>query len=1477
MDPEGRFDELVRERTGPDFVEREWLYEAVERAGAQYVLVTGEPGAGKTSLMAGLARRRPGWLRYFVRRDSLSRPEETGLTAFLLTIGHQLARRRPELFEPARLELLVRQRIGPVEPGGRVVGVQVEHLSISPFHATAVLRVEQDVGANAGTVIGVAARSMSVDPRVERPEILAHLGLIDPALLLLEDDPGERIVLLVDGVDELARSPGGGELLDWLTAGPDLPSNVRVILTSREHEALERLRLGRPGRVAEIRIDPAARQVADDLAAYARRTLMTPRILGLARDHGHEPGDLVRGLVRRAAGNFQYLAAWRRGLGDALDRGDAATAGRLLRFADLPAGLDALYGVFMTSVRADLERMGRLAPGGPGSPGPRAWHDVGRPLLGVLTVAREPLPAGRLIALAGVTTSREAAGDVLRRLRWLLDARDGRVSLFHGSLAEYLARGDPADPAGPSWAVDVPHWHGRIARHYRGTAATWDQVDWAAVDRYGLAHLAWHVIGSGDGDPVELVCPGLRQAIRAAFGTDRHLLRVAEAAVAHVIDRRPGAAALPDLLFLGVVRRRLLRSALTLAPQVLALMTRLGREAQALELLRALPPSEQRFEGLRAALPYLPEGQAGEKILELLVETALVTGKPAHYYTAARLLAPRDLDRAVRLWERGRARDRDHRAPRAPCAVYRAAAEAADPARALAHIARMESGRCAAYLDLAGRLPPGQVPDPLTRAEHCLPSAPPAERVGARGRLAALWRAHDPERARGHAHAALAEARDRLAGAPGDPGAGDRVVEELAAGMAEAADALAPHFREQARALTGLLEGLRVSGLWDDAQIRAVALLLDWGEHDRAHALIARILAWNDTLWTTSKIAKVLAGHDPGLARRLMERASARSGAPSPLDGLIGRLFGDGDRRTMALHLAAGEPDRAEREARRIRALTWSPATHDRYSTLAEIAHIQLDLGREDRARALLEEALRHAETPPPLADEEGSPPFRPAEPGRPAVRADRRDQLMDLGYVFNVDQGWQARRRTRLFTDPADVVRAVLPGPASLGHPYGLARTLRILAEAIAPADHDQALATVRALTDQGEAAIGYAALVADAGRRGDRAREDERRRDLEEAVARIVPYTWIGDSQDDRALAYLRPDHRARFETATRIMPWDADAGLRLIQRTGAPYLMYAYRFSFGCWASAAHTTDVCQGRPAHPAFAAMHAMILRRPPEQAGHDPLILAVAMARAANNERLIRAFAPGAAAPGPPAPGSAAPGSGTAGFRTPGFRTAGSGTAGSGAAGDVPMEDVPDEVCAALASLVPPGAGAALGPGFPGRVRALLDGPRLPAAAALCAYAAAVLPAGDPALRDLCRQVLDAARQAPGTAAIAVRLSLAASPPLADLVDVPALAGEILALPEGLGDEYGELRRALFPILLERDPPAALRLLSGAFDESWAMAMAMLESVPAATARALGPGAATTLREAVARGLRCTQPPGSPPPAETDGVRLPPP
>ncbi|NUK24375.1 hypothetical protein HRW23_20640 [Streptomyces lunaelactis] len=168
-----------------------------------------------------------------------------------------------------------------------------------------------------------------------------------------------------------------------------------------------------------------------------------------------------------------------------------------------------------------------------------------------------------------------------------------------------------------------------------------------------------------------------------------------------------------------------------------------------------------------------PDETSYEELLDLLVESVLTI--PRHgtdYYrdagaqsaaeSAAQLLAPHDLERALRLWRHGQ--ELSERAPRPeaePDAVYRAAAVAEqDVDRARVLIGRISGERWTDYLDLAERADSGRSTELLWAAERSLDTVGPAVRVLALSRLASAWATYDPDTSRRFLAEVLAQVFD---------------------------------------------------------------------------------------------------------------------------------------------------------------------------------------------------------------------------------------------------------------------------------------------------------------------------------------------------------------------------------------------------------------------------------------------------------------------------------------------------------------------------------------------------------------------------------------------------------------------------------------------------------------------------------------------------------------------------------------------
>ncbi|MFJ8793848.1 hypothetical protein, partial [Streptomyces sp. NPDC102462] len=1041
---------MVRSRTEGDFVERTWLYDEIERAldsdRGQYVLVTGEPGAGKTSLLAGMARARPDRQRYFFRRDSRTALTGGDVQSFLLAIGHQLARARPELFELEHLSVVIKQHIDSVEVEGRVVGIRIEDLSVSPFQRTAALELEQRIGDVAGTVSGVEIGTARLEPRLLDPDNLAHLALIGPARVLAAQDPEARIVILLDALDEIADDdtvePRKG-LLHWLARSPELPENVRLVMTSRPHSGLRLFRSAREEQLTEVVIDADSPEVVADLRSYADRVLETDAVLAMERAKGQLSGSTKQYAVKRAAGNFLYLATYARALTDAIAQQDDELVDRLLAFSGVPGSLNGLYGFFVELAREALT---------PWAGEPVGWERVGRPIVGVLTVAREPLAEDRLIALSGAPASQEAAQRVLESLRWLLDRQGGRIAFFHPSISEFLAGREARDRHPECW-VDEAEWHERIAGNYRGSASSWADVDWTRVDRYGLAHLAAHVLKAGPrslAEAVDLVCPGMRRAVRAEFGAESRFLELVDGIARHVADSAPVSVGLPALTYLGVVRHRVAHSGTTPVPRALGLMARLGRLREALEHAAGMRPSMGQFTAVAEILRYARPGPgepSADELRDLLVESALtVRGDGSRRddavqarraaEVAARLLAPHDAERAVRLWRHGQEKlEAKSRPDNSLDAVYRAAAggeQAVDKARAL--IDRIGGARWADYLDLAERADDPDALALLYEAERCLVSAGPGPHVLGLARLAAAWARHDP----GTGRRLLGRVRAQVFSAGEDT--------ELPGQLVAAARVLADTDHTTARLVLSRLDTVVSNGATEDAVLDGAGLWTRWGSPERARPLVDRYLAQTRSKWARLDAMKALGQSDRAEELRLIEEVHAAvTGRPDPRGDALRSVRFDGALLGVVHRMAEYDLDRAARMAQGILRTVpfdhwpWleqaAPPDHeifglDRYSVLAGIGHLHVARGEHARAAALLEEMRRDAERPAPLRGSAGpGAGFSSATSGarEPSSGDNLWNQLNIVAAqdMFNLSEEWAAYVREHFFRRPADVVGA--------------------------------------------------------------------------------------------------------------------------------------------------------------------------------------------------------------------------------------------------------------------------------------------------------------------------------------------------------------------------------------------------------------------------------------------------------------------
>jgi WD40 repeat protein len=523
----GLFDEeLIDGLTGDPrrFVDRARPVAEVDRfladPGCRVVLLLGGAGTGKTSLLATLARRNPGWPRYFIRRaaenDTLY-SHDGGLASFLTVVGLQLARRQPNLFK-IEANLDVRTRVGVVEPGATVQAVRLDRVIISPFTDLNI-----SVAATAERVAGeltVVRVGEIVEAAYAAPQALEKPAILEPALRLADLDRDGRIVILLDGTDELRLRDTSVDVLTWVSAHQAFPGNVRFVISSRPDDERLRPLLERTD-VRTVSLDPADDAgigddlgVSSDTARFARLIAEGEGIQRALRRASVSPERFADYATSRAQGNFRYLAL----LGDMIEAaGDDPSADIDWLAADEDRWPDTLYGLYQDYLLRTRDRVGRT------SRTLHAWEQVYLPVLAILTVAEASLTVAQIEAYGGIQgTGTESCATALKRLSQLLHARGGAYRLDHASLADFLAD----ERTGSPLRIEPGYWHARIADY--AFARYGKEGSWRAADHYLLVSLPVHaeVAGRLDElieDPAFLVVADLgdRGILSRLGGADR--------------------------------------------------------------------------------------------------------------------------------------------------------------------------------------------------------------------------------------------------------------------------------------------------------------------------------------------------------------------------------------------------------------------------------------------------------------------------------------------------------------------------------------------------------------------------------------------------------------------------------------------------------------------------------------------------------------------------------------------------------------------------------------------------------------------------------------------------------------------------------------------------------------------------------------------------------------------------------------------
>jgi tetratricopeptide (TPR) repeat protein len=602
----------------PRFIRRQWLAaevtERMARPGCRFVLLTAEPGAGKSGLLAQLAEDHPDWPRYLIRRDQRQPLADASARAFLLRIGFQLATAHPGLFNTDQVRIAVQQHIGELAEGGKAVAAEVDRIVSSPFYQ-AVIEIRQQVERAHGSVVGVHVGEWISDPRVISISDLQGMALLDPLAALQREQPSALVVVLIDALDEVTGigNQYGDTVLDWLSAAGELPSNLRIIATSRPNPQVRAFAEKQRDHVEVLEIKADDERVGRDLRAYAQNLLaLGPVTQGLAEAR-RSPEDFARAAVDKAHGNIGYLDA----IGRAIDRAErqhepATTIAALVALDQLPEDLQGLYGFFLHQLRTRMSQR-EIKVENPDTGRDAlldAWSEVYRPILEVLSVAAGPLSVEELAGLTGTLARQAELTVALDQLAYLLDdSEDHQYRLYHATLVEFLTSPvTAAQPASKDLFIDPIAAHARLAARIRSRLPVlWTDAENAtetAVRRYGRDYYVLHLSQAQQWqelfDTLDRGDYGIGKvradATGAAYLSD--LALGASAAARDGLGMTAASALLPNLFRYRLLSHLLSWTADVQAPDIYAARALLGDDERALRLAKLVAEPAQRVQTL---------------------------------------------------------------------------------------------------------------------------------------------------------------------------------------------------------------------------------------------------------------------------------------------------------------------------------------------------------------------------------------------------------------------------------------------------------------------------------------------------------------------------------------------------------------------------------------------------------------------------------------------------------------------------------------------------------------------------------------------------------------------------------------------------------------------------------------------------------------------------------------------------------------
>lgn len=461
------FDFYISERTN-QFSGRVWTFERIHdwlihpNVG-RFLLLTGEPGSGKTGIAARLAE--------FSRGVTLAPDSCPGFSNGFLSAVHFCVARAGSWIDPVSFSRSISLQLAGIHQQFALALKNVGNRSIN-------IQVTQQV-SQAVTIKGVVIENLTLNDL--NPQSAFTAAVVSPLEQMYEQGCDVPIIIFVDALDEALAYSGETTIVELLSAVDDLPPQVRFLLTSRPDN---RIRIALPDRLEVALSSEDAKELSQsDIANYVQWRMNNEPSFTSKPAFSNE--TTAHKISAKADQNFLYAKLL-------LD--DLASGRQSPQDLDyLPKDLDGFYS---TSLQRAVQTGGGQ------------WLSDYAPPLGILLVSRQPIDRYLIQQLADKPSSTISA--FLNRFQQFLHGAQSSeatatsrtdmlktyaYTLFHQSFRDFLAE-DRLTSANSEisnpFFLDPIEWHEKIARHYQSDALS-SHVHWDAVDDYGLRHLPVHL------------------------------------------------------------------------------------------------------------------------------------------------------------------------------------------------------------------------------------------------------------------------------------------------------------------------------------------------------------------------------------------------------------------------------------------------------------------------------------------------------------------------------------------------------------------------------------------------------------------------------------------------------------------------------------------------------------------------------------------------------------------------------------------------------------------------------------------------------------------------------------------------------------------------------------------------------------------------------------------------------------------------